>query len=77
MADDTVKALEETNFIEIKRDVTTTEWTTSGKPVNISHIQLQEADISAESLSPTPPLLLETDENNLTNQVILLSICNL
>lgn len=63
-----VRSLEDNNFIEIKRDGTTTEWTVSGKPIQISHVRLRDSD-SGDSLSPTPSLSNTSPENVVASQV--------
>jgi hypothetical protein len=49
------RSLEESNYLEIRRDGTTAEWAVKGMPMQISHVRLRESD-SADSFSP-PPLI--------------------
>jgi hypothetical protein len=49
------RSLEESNYLEIRRDGTTAEWAVKGMPMQISHVRVRESD-SADSFSP-PPLI--------------------
>lgn len=51
---DTIKVTEESHFVELRRDGTTTEWAVGGRPVQISHVRLKDSE-SADSLSPPVP----------------------
>ncbi|KAJ8926519.1 hypothetical protein NQ314_021121 [Rhamnusium bicolor] len=51
---DILKSIEESHFIELLRDGTTTEWAVGGRPVQISHVRLKDSE-SADSLSPPVP----------------------
>ncbi|KAJ8975302.1 hypothetical protein NQ317_011644 [Molorchus minor] len=51
---DMLRSIEESHFIELRRDGTSTEWAVGGRPVQISHVNLRDAE-SADSLSPPVP----------------------
>ncbi|XP_019881555.1 WD repeat-containing protein 81 isoform X2 [Aethina tumida] len=47
---DLLRSIEESHFVELKRDGTTTEWVVGGCPVQISHARLKDSE--SDSLSP-------------------------
>lgn len=69
------KSLEESHFIEINRDGTTSEWTVGGKPLQISHVRLKDTE-SADSLSPTPPQEFVLKDDTIVNQVMFYTYAN-
>lgn len=60
-----IKSIEESLYVELKRDGTTAEWAVGGRPVQISHVRLKDSE-SIDSLSP-PTLTtggdLDADDN--------------
>lgn len=65
-----LRSIEETHYIELRRDGTTTEWAVGGRPVQISHVRVKDSE-SADSLSPPLPLKTSsTVEEDIVNQVI-------
>lgn len=64
-----LRSVEETHFIELRRDGTTTEWAVGGRPVQISHVRVKDSE-SVDSLSPPPAkVLTTTTEDDVANQV--------
>lgn len=64
------KSLEESHYIEVCRDGTTAEWAISGRPIQISHVRLKDAE-SMDSLSPPPTqqLIENVNSNSILNKV--------
>nr|CAH7753700.1 unnamed protein product [Callosobruchus chinensis] len=68
MKDVLTRSIEESSFVEYRRDGTTTEWAVSGRPVQISHVRLKDSE-SADSLSPPIPahVVSSLGENSVVN----------
>lgn len=66
--DKLAKSLDESHYIEVKPDGSTSEWVIGGKPLQIAHVRLKETE-SADSLSPTPPQEFFMKDDTITNQV--------
>ncbi|GLG94157.1 Neurobeachin [Gryllus bimaculatus] len=63
------KSLEDYNFLEIRRDGTTAEWTVKGTPLQITHARLRDSD-SADSYSPPLGMGSEGDHDQTRNRAI-------
>ncbi|KAF5285879.1 hypothetical protein FQA39_LY04340 [Lamprigera yunnana] len=63
-----LRSIEETHFIEVRRDGTMTEWAVGGRPFQISHVMDSE---SIDSLSP-PPMskIMATTSDDIPNQAL-------
>lgn len=64
------KSFEDSHYVEVRRDGTTTEWAIGGRPVQISHVRLKDSE-SVDSLSPPPfrPIAESLEKNSIVNQV--------
>lgn len=67
--DKLAKSFDESHYVEVKTDGTTSEWLVGGKPLQITHIRLKDTE-SPYSLSPTPPQELTMKDDTITNQVL-------
>lgn len=64
------KSVDESRYVELRRDGTMTEWAVGGRPIQIAHVRLKDSD-SVESLSP-PPIMLPSENaegDGIINQV--------
>lgn len=63
------KSLEESHFLEFRRDGTTAEWAIGGRPVQIAHVCLKDSE-SVDSLSPPQQITEGTEKSTAINQAL-------
>lgn len=66
--DKLAKSFDESHYVEVKTDGTTSEWVVGGKPLQITHVRLKDTD-AAYSMSPTPPQDINIKDDTIINQV--------
>ncbi|KAK4874618.1 hypothetical protein RN001_013978 [Aquatica leii] len=66
-----LRSIEETHFIEVRRDGTTAEWAVGGRPLQISHVRVKDSE-SVDSLSPPPvsKITPATSADDIPNQAL-------
>ncbi|KAF5295182.1 hypothetical protein FQR65_LT10570 [Abscondita terminalis] len=66
-----LRSIEETHFIEVRRDGTIAEWAVGGRPLQISHVRVKDTE-SVDSLSPPPAskIAAATSADDIPNQAL-------